>query len=115
MPNECNNYITIKFKYQNERVDFENDFLKNFKGWDKKIIRKGTLGIVVRVITDWEPNFEWLKKILNDHPDCWIKDDWIEEGGIAGVWIGQYGDNGIKFIDEMKWNDLCIEEMALLF
>jgi hypothetical protein len=44
MPNECSNYITIKFNLQNDADDFVNDFFKNYEGGrDKRLSRKGNL------------------------------------------------------------------------
>jgi hypothetical protein len=115
MPNYCNNYITIKFNSDNDLHNFEKDFLNFYECFEKEIRRKGTRGIVVKTVTRWKPDFEWLEKILYTYDKCWIKNDWNEEGGIAGVWVGQYEDSGIVVINEMKWNDLCVEDMALLF
>lgn len=114
MPNDCTNYITILFKTENHLQDFTNDYISNYQGWGKKIIRKGTKGIVTTNITGWHPDFEWLKKILEDYDDCFVKNEWNEEGGLAGVWVGQY-DGGVRVIDEMKWRDLSIEDRAFNF
>lgn len=115
MPNECSNYITIKFNLQNDADDFVNDFFKNYEGGrDKRLSRKGTYGVIVGVITPWGPDVEWLLKILEKYHKCWIKTEWNEGGGIAGVWVGYYKD-GEKVIHEMEWPDLTTEDLCFLF
>ena len=115
MPNECTNYITIKFNLQNDLEDFEKDFFNNYEGGrNKHMNRKGTHGIIIGIITPWKPDFEWLNKILDTYPKCWIKNDWNEEGGLAGVWVGYY-EHGEKVIHEMEWPDLSIEDLCFLF
>ena len=115
MPNECNNYITIKFNLQNDLEDFENDFFNNYeRGIHKRLSRKGTHGIIVGLCTPWKPDFEWLNKTLEIYPTCLIKNDWNEEGGTAGVWVGYY-ENGEKVIHQMEWPDLTIEDLCFLF
>lgn len=115
MPNDCTNYLTIRFKTENDLHNFASDYTENYPGWNKKIISKGTKGIITTNETAWKPDFEWLKKILEEYDDCFVKDEWFEEGGLAGVWVGQYTSGGVRVIDEMKWLDLSIEEKAFLF
>lgn len=115
MPNYYNNYITIKFNSNNDLHNFEMDFLNSYECFEKEILRKGTRGIVVKTITCLKVDFEWIEKIFDTYEKCWIRIDWNEEGGIAGVWVGHYEDCGIKVINKMKWNDLSFQEMALLF
>jgi hypothetical protein len=116
VPNHCNNHITLRFNSGNELQDFVNHYLQHYDGaWDKKIVSQGTRGIVISHTTRWQPDFDWLKETLERHRDCWIKDEWIEESGIAGVWVGQYSVTGVTVVEEMKWNDLSIEERHLFF
>ena len=63
------------------------------------------------VFSKW---FEWLKSLLNKYPNCWIKNEWAEEGGTAGVWIGYVKDNE-NIIKELEWNDICAEGQYYLF
>jgi hypothetical protein len=114
MPNECNNYITILFNSENDLHEFERDFM-NYGCFEKKVIRKGSRGIIVKTVTACKPDFEWLNKILDTYINTFVRDDWNEESGIAGVWVGQYCVNGVKIIDGTQWDDLSVEEMALLF
>ena len=45
----------------------------------------------------------------------WVKNEWDEEGGMAGVWVGFVGEDNEKQIQEMHWRDLCIEEKVYFF
>jgi hypothetical protein len=40
----------------------------------------------------------------------WIKDEWISEDGLAGVWIAT--GNDVKRLD---WDDLSLEDEHYLF
>ena len=116
MPNHCINTLTIRFNTENQLYDFTNDYLENYEGaWDKKILKKGSRGVIVTHITGWEPDFQWLQSLLSTYSSCWIKNEWLEEGGYAGVWVGYYNVSGMKVVDEMKWVDLSIEEREFLF
>jgi len=53
---------------------------------------------------------EWLESLIDSYPAWWIKNDWWEEGGSAGVWVG-YHKNKKKIIKEIDWDDSCLEEI----
>jgi hypothetical protein len=61
-----------------------------------------------------QPDFKWLDSLLDKYPNCWVKNEWNEEGGLAGVWVGSVIDNK-KIIKEMDWRDLSIEEQHYFF
>ena len=50
-------------------------------------------------------NFDLLEIYIVKYPSIWIKNEWKEEGGKAGVWVGY--ENVIK---RFEWDDLCLEE-----
>jgi hypothetical protein len=121
MPNDCWNYITITCEdceelnnlYINELIreegrDYESEFYyyKNIT-----IEKKCFKGIKFQQLTAWKPDYEWLESLLTKYPNCWIKNEWNEEGGIAGVWVGSV-NNGIQTI---CWEDLCIEKNNDIF
>jgi hypothetical protein len=57
-----------------------------------------------------------LNGLLEKYPQCWVKNVWQEEGGLAGVWVGVVDDEtGEKKIQEMRWNDLCLEQKVYFF
>ena len=45
----------------------------------------------------------------------WVKNEWNEEGGFAGVWIGYVTTDGEKDITHLEWDDLSIEDKHFLF
>jgi hypothetical protein len=118
MPNDCWNYLTIVShdnpKQLNRMIDTE--FLGDQVSPLPKIEIRGDRGIKLEVYSRWEPNFNWLEGLVKKYPDCWIKNEWSEEGGGAGVWVG-----GRKFKDEKSeissfmWDDICIEGLSAYF
>ena len=69
----------------------------------------------MNIWSPWAPDFEWLSNLLTKYPDCWIKNEWDEEGGMAGVWVGFVDKNNSKIIKQMDWVDLCFEERYYWF
>lgn len=65
--------------------------------------------------TKWRPDIKWLNGLLDKYPDCWVKNQWDEEGGMAGVWVGFVDESGKKQVQDMCWRDLCIEEKVYFF
>jgi hypothetical protein len=63
----------------------------------------------------WNPNYEWLESLLDKYPNCWVKNEWSEEGGFAGVWVGYFNNKNEKIVKQMDWDDICIEGKACLF
>ena len=113
MPNDCWNNITItciqdQFTIEEDATELTNlvDELQHNK--TIKIKERGRRGIRFSVWSANEPDFEWLKSLLNKYPNCWVKNEWGEEGGGAGVWIGYVKDNE-HIIKELEWNDICTE------
>jgi hypothetical protein len=121
MQDSCNNYLTIKFSSENHLHNFVSDYLDNYSGArNKKIISSGNRGILTTFSTHSAPDFEWLEKILQDNPNCWIKNDWEDyQQNVAGVWVGSWNrcpeDELIQVIYKMQWDDLSIEDRATLF
>ena len=118
MPNDCDNYfqiwtesdstelekfITNELKYNDEKTG-ENLYVKtiNFIEIGKKCMK-------FKMLSYWKPDFEWLENLLPKYPTLKIKNEWIEEGGYAGVWIGYTDDDSIPIINELTWIDMCIE------
>lgn len=112
MPNDCWNHITITCKIVDDLTSLVTHNMTDESGEYHKnitILKKCPQGIRFDQITAWEPDYKWLENIVNNYP-CWIKNEWYEEGGIAGVWIGS--KSGIQ---SMEWEDLCIEEQYEIF
>ena len=112
MPNDCINYVTITCKDE----EVINTLISEKLELNKyvKIIKRGSRGIIFEIWSPWIPDYKWLESLLEKYPNCWIKNEWHEEGGLAGVWIGYLVDNE-KIIKKYCWNDLSIEDQHYLF
>ena len=122
MPNDCTNFITITFKEEEVINNFvKNELQHNIENKyvyndTVNMIKRGCLGIVFEVLTSTNPPFEWLEKILHTYPNCWIKNEWCDESGMAGVWIAFINiENNEPIIQDFCWNDLSIEAKYYLF
>ena len=113
MPNDCWNYITINSKDSNELNTLLQTEIKEHH--QATIVKKGKNGIIIRLWSPWTPHFNWFSELLDDYPGCWIKNEWDEEGGTAGVWVGFVDENNEKNIKSLEWQDLCLEEKHFLF
>lgn len=114
MTNTCSNHFTI-IGDPSDISDFYNKVLhpmieqtQNSFTQVVSIRRHTRKGMMFRVITGWNPNYEWMKNVLDTYQSFWMKNEWYEEGGYAGVWVGQYR-NGEQDISTIIWNDCCDE------
>lgn len=122
MPNDCWNHMTITCEDPEELTRLVQNELQE-KGelckWifhdTIEMIKRGAKGIMFRQWTPWNPNYDWLENLLTKYPSCWIKNEWSEEGGFAGVWVGYTNEDGKPNIQQMTWSDLCIEAKHYLF
>ena len=124
MPNDCWNHITITCEnpsvpdelnslVMNELQHKENDeYIYHETVEMKKRCRRG---IIFNIWSPWNPDFEWLESLILKYPKCWIKNEWSEEGGFAGVWIGHVDNNNEPVIESLTWEDICIEGKHYLF
>ena len=116
MPNDCTNIITIICKNQENLSKFIENELQTIKNYNSenheivKILKQGKYGIILNLWSAWKPDYEWTEKLLNTYEDFWIKDEWHEEGGLAGVWVGFTKENNEIDIKHLTWSDLSIEE-----
>lgn len=82
--------------------------------WDRyeyECIQKGPEGIQIKFTTAWCPPLRLLEYLLESNKNIWIKCEWLEEGGMAGTWIGRSGKElGDINIQKMEWEDWCVEE-----
>ena len=74
------------------------------------ITQRGSRGIRFEYVSAWEPYNEWLEYILQRHPTCWAKNEWLSEDGTAGIWVGTAEKHQI-----VKWDDLSMEDEFYLF
>ena len=122
MPNDCWNNMTITCEDPKELTSLiQNELQEKDKNGKYvyhetiEMIRRGSKGIIFRLWTPWIPNFEWLESLLTNYNECWVKNEWNEEGGMAGVWVGFIDQHNEQSIKEMTWTDLCIEARHYLF
>ena len=121
MPNDCWSFMTITCEdpdqltrlVQKELQYKENGALVYHETIE--MVKRGVKGIVFRVLTAASPNFVWLESLLSNYPSCWVKNEWEEEGGHAGVWVGYTNEDGDPIVKQMTWNDLCIEAKYFYF
>lgn len=116
MPNDCTNIITIICKNKEtlnhfietdlEVIRLHNDEHNEFI----KILKRGKFGVIFKLWSAWNPDYDWLKNTLELHPEFWIKNEWHEEAGMAGTWIGYTNENDKPCIQSFLWKDLSIEE-----
>ena len=105
MPNECNNHISIVCHENPDQLQqlYDNELKKD------NVVHKSEQGILMNYTTSWNPDFEWLDSLVEKYPLCWIKNEWDEEGGSAGVYVNGTL-NGVKQERlSVNWNDICIE------
>ena len=108
MPNDCWNNLTITGNQADINKIVDEEF-KDVPEWAVDIKKRGLEAAIIRLWSPWKPDYNRLEKLIQTYKSCWIKDEWMEEGGSAGVWIGSYR-SGEKLIQKMVWEDMCIEE-----
>jgi hypothetical protein len=107
MTNDCWNHLTITANVL-ELANIMNGFMYLPDG-SFNIFEQGKEAVHMKLWSRWTPDFEMLEGLLSKYPSCWIKNEWSEEGGKAGVWIGTMR-SGKKQISRLEWDDMCIEE-----
>jgi len=108
MPNECSNSITI---ISLEELEIRNIFEHEINCLpDIYISRHEKNGIRFKYTSSWKAEYEWLHRLHRLYPSCWIKNEWIAEGGLAGVWVAD--ENNQSY---MEWNDLSLEDEMCFF
>jgi hypothetical protein len=132
MPNDCHNYLTIvgdpdmikefvecEFSFESLRPipqEEPNAYEWHCDNWGTKWDRyeyqlddKGKRGMTCMFTTAWGPPIALFHFLLEKFSDIWIKCEWEEDGGTAGVWVGKNRNNE-KYVKNIEWEDLCIEE-----
>jgi hypothetical protein len=126
MPNYCYNKITIKgapelierivhnkfsFNVLNPVDNYSNENCIEHWGtkWDCsdfEVLYQRKDKLIFECTTAWSPPTKIID-ILIQKSDAWVKCEWHEEGGYAGVIVGDK-----KEVKELVWEDMCIEEMS---
>ena len=131
MPNDCYNRLTIgaspevidylykkRFRFNtilpipnNASESWCNDnWGTNYERYKFKVLKVGNEALQISFHTDWNPPFK-LFYYLADTFKVWLKCEWDDEGGNAGVYIVKYNFN-IQDIEtqDFEWEDWCLEE-----
>ena len=114
MPNDCWNHITITCEREDETGELNSLFMNELQRETIQVVKKTRRGIIFDMWSAWNPDYEWLETLLYRYPNCWVKNEWSEESGIAGVWVG-YMDNNQPIVRNLAWEDISIEGKAFLF
>jgi hypothetical protein len=115
MPNDCwNNIIFVSEHNSNELTDLFTKEIESKNSPEERlqIDYKGTNGIKFKLWSAWGADSDWFKELIQKYPNCWIKNDWYEEGGGAGIFIGGFlnGEKQETIIKE--WDELPIEGIS---
>jgi len=136
MPNDCYNRVTIggnpevidylykkRFKFNTILPIPDNAHetwcLNNWgttgDRYKFKVLKVGREGLQISFHTKWNPPYN-LFNYLCETFRIWLKCEWDEEGGAAGVYIVKF-NNETKNTDvqNFQWEDWCIEEYCHRF
>ncbi len=84
--------------------------------WDRyeyRLVAQGDNCLKLRFTTAWAPPYALFEFLLDNYPDLFLHCDWSEEGGLAGVFNGQWRD-GKKIVKEANWLDWQQEQYGML-
>jgi hypothetical protein len=100
--NRCYNHLTIKCK--NPKI-LQNmlDSFECYSNQQLTIINTTSNNMKCVFITSWYPDFDMLEELVSTH-GCWLKNEWREDGGMRGVWVG-YKD-GTLHIKKLEWLEI---------
>lgn len=116
MPNDCWNNMTFISEDNSEELTelFNNEIKAKNPPDDRLIINyKGSNGIKIQLWSAWGADNEWLNTLVEKYPKCWIKNDWYEEGGGAGIFIGGFLNGKKQETIIKEWGELPIEGISL--
>jgi len=114
MPNDCWNHITITCEREDETGELRRLIMNELQRETVQVVKKGKRGIIFDMWSPWNPDYEWMETLLYRYPNCWVKNEWSEESGIAGVWVG-FVVNHQPIVRNLAWEDISIEGNAFLF
>lgn len=104
MPNDCWNNITLKATEAQIAEILTTEFT-NVPKWAFKLFRVGTGAAEFKLWSAWGPNKDLMNRLIRKYPGIWIKNEWSEEGGYAGVIVGN-----AETLQDFGWDEGCIEE-----
>jgi len=104
MPNDCWNNITLKATEAQIAEILTTEFT-NVPKWAFKLFRVGKGAAEFKLWSAWGPNKDLMNRLIRKYPGIWIKNEWSEEGGFAGVIVGD-----AENLQDFGWDEGCIEE-----
>ena len=104
MPNDCWNIITLKATQEQIEAILAHEFTE-VPRWAFQILRIGKGALQFKIWSPWAPDKDLINRLVNNYADLWLKNEWNEEGGCAGVIVGN-----AERLKELTWNEGCIEE-----
>lgn len=104
MPNDCWNKITIKATNTQIRNILLNEFV-HMPSWGFELVRVGNSALIVKILSAWDPHKDFMSKLFDKYEGIWIKNVWNEEGGNAGIIVGNK-----ESLQELSYDEGCIEE-----
>lgn len=106
MPNDCWNFITIKATNEQIRTILTTEFTSVPK-WAFDLRQVGEEALIFTIWSRCTPDKKLIHYLLDKYEDLWVKNEWSEEGGFAGIIVGTKGN-----LKEMEWEEGCIEEWS---
>jgi hypothetical protein len=104
MPNDCWNNVHLKGTETQIRAILTTE-LQDVPQWAFELRQVGTGAIHFKLWSPWTPCRDLLNKLFDHYEDIWLKNEWHEEGGHAGVIVGKKDE-----LQEIEWDEGCIEE-----
>lgn len=100
----CKSNLTIKCDTSN----ILHELLESFYSYTNEQFEiKDISGNILKCVfvTSWYPDFELMEELIRVY-GCWLKNEWREDGGMQGVWVG-YKDN-VVHIKKIEWLDQSV-------
>lgn len=128
MPNDCYNHVTIyadasTIKHLVEAGPALEDLLVegaasgDLRLYDYKVNQVGAEAVIFTITSAWVPANPLFEALIQQLDICFLKNEWVIEDGMAGVWIGESRgiENLAPKISALEWHEGPIEEKAHRF
>jgi hypothetical protein len=84
---------------------------KDFFGKDNiKILHRNSKYLVIGYDARNGTFYDYLLQILEQFPKCWLKNEYSDENGNAGIFIARFIDGKVG-VQVCEWNELTVEEI----
>ena len=102
MANTCWNRLTIWGTTAQIRQLIA--FFAAYQG-EQTILKAGKGCLRVKVESKWQPARALMDNLFAEAPGIWLKNEWYEEGGSAGILVGTQ-----NALQTLTWEEGCLEE-----